>query len=308
MKSLINASLLLIFTILVTASPNGNHNPQPYNPFFNFFKFPIPYYHNAAESYVPVPVDDLFKDDALVSYLSQPNDLPALNVLTESPYLIKNSFTVVPMLLVSQENMNFLTNAKIMGTSDRKPLMIVKTDHNNILQCTPAVKIELENPIIVYSLKTSIVFPAEIEIVYEGYRIPIKVGAVMAPISQDTFVSTETPVSISVVYAVPTKPVHVDFFSNAGGSTNSISGGSNGDDDVHHSGNDGNGQDDDHKDEHKKGDHDNGDDNDNDNETVVVDSSPLPLPSPLNVTVFNFPEVEGTPIIHVDEDDDGLDS
>lgn len=288
----------LVVSILLGSAISTN-NPQLYNPFFNFFKFPIPYYHNAAESYVPVPVDNLFKDDSLVSYLSQPNDLPTLNVLTEVPYLIKNRFTVVPMLLVSRENMNFVSNAKIMGTSDRKPLMIVKTDHNNLLQCTPAVKVHLESPIIVYSLKTSIVFPSEIEIVYEGYRIPIKVGAVMAPIPQDTFVSTETPVSINTVYAVPTKPVHVDFFTNDGhavhgGNGNSISN----DDDVHHSGND-NGHD------IVSHDHDDSQEND-DPEAVVVESSPEPQPSPHNVTIINFPEAEAEPSLQVDEEDEEL--
>lgn len=275
--------------VSVTSTPS----PHLYNPFFNFFKFPIPYYHNAAESYVPVPVDNIFQDESLVSYLSQPNDLPNLNVLTEVPYLIKNTFTVVPMLLVSKENINFVSNAKIMGTSDRKPLMIVKTEQNSLLQCTPAVKVNLESPIIVYSLKTSIVFPSEIEIVYEGYRIPIKIGAVMAPIPQDTFVSTETPVSINVVYAVPTKPVHVDFFSNGVNIVNAIS---NTDDDVHHSGND--------------NDHDNNKDNsqehDEDSQGVIVDSATGPIPSPHNVTVIDFPENEGEPLLQVDEEDDEL--
>lgn len=192
----------------------GQCHQHLYNPFYNLFRFTIPYYYNSGESYVPVAPPNIFRDRILTSYLAQPNQLPTLNILAEVPYLIKNSFTVVPMLLVSRENMNFVSNTTIVGTSDKKPLMIVRTQSNNLLQCTPAVKILLEKPIVVFSLKTSIVFPSSIEVVHEGYKIPIDVGTILAPIPQDTFVSTETPVSLNVLYAVPTKPVIVEFFIN----------------------------------------------------------------------------------------------
>lgn len=54
----------------------------------------------------------------------------------------------------------------------------------------------------------------QVRITHRGYRIPIKVGAVIAPVRKDTFVSLETPVAIRVVYAIPTRPVSIDYINN----------------------------------------------------------------------------------------------
>lgn len=54
----------------------------------------------------------------------------------------------------------------------------------------------------------------QVLITHRGYRIPIPVGAVIAPVREDTFVSLETPVPIKVVYAVPTRPVTADYVNN----------------------------------------------------------------------------------------------
>lgn len=251
----------IVFFIAIIAFTSAHHGGL--SPFYNIFRFPIPFYHNNAESYVPVATPNLYKDQVLATYLSLPNNLPTLNILAEVPFSIKNSFTVVPLLIVSRENINFVTNTTIIGTSDKKPLMIVRTESNHLLQCTPAVKVLLERPFIVYSLKSSIVFPSEIEIVHEGYKIPVRIGTVLAPIPQDTYVSAETPVSVNVLYAVPTRPVNVDFFINNADAVSN-----------------------------------------EENESVVVETaSEAPVK---NVTVLNFPEVESSPELEVDEEDEEL--
>ncbi|RZB40302.1 hypothetical protein BDFB_003115 [Asbolus verrucosus] len=175
-------------------------------------------YASQIPTYSPlVPTySDIVQDSALTAYLSTPEILPTLNVLAEVPYAITNSFTVVPMLVMSKDNMNLVSNAHIMNVSKKRPVMTVKTEKNKLIQCTPAVKIVLERPITVYSLKTSILFPAEIEIVHEGFRIPIRVGAIIAPVKQSTFISVDTPIAVSVVYAVPTRPITVDYVNHNG--------------------------------------------------------------------------------------------
>ncbi|KRT79954.1 hypothetical protein AMK59_6854, partial [Oryctes borbonicus] len=125
-------------------------------------------------------------------------------------------FTVVPMIVVSKETMKMVQKGEIMTVSKKTPEMLLKSEHNNILRCTPAVKIILDTPIIVYSLKSNIVFPSQIEILHENYKIPITVGSVVAPVSQDIFVSADTPISLSVVYAIPSDPVKVDYVNTDG--------------------------------------------------------------------------------------------
>lgn len=215
-----------IFLLSITAlSVSGL--PQFYNPYYNPFRYnnypPLPLlpynfpnYANQIPHYsnfIPTFTNNLIEDRVTSAYISTPDLMPNLNVLAETPYHVSNRFTVVPMIVVAKENMNLLDNAHIMGVSTKKPIMMVKTEEN-VLPCTPAVKVVLDKPIIIYSLKTSILFPREIDVEHEGINIPIRVGAVIAPIQKDTFVSTETPVSINIVYAVPTKPIKFDYVNN----------------------------------------------------------------------------------------------
>ncbi|KAJ8936159.1 hypothetical protein NQ314_012474, partial [Rhamnusium bicolor] len=196
---------------------------NPYNPYEAYFGYSLPYYNpirNYAQQvptyshFIPTYSSDLIQDRVTTSYLAAPDLLPNLNILAEIPYSVSNKFTVVPMLLMSKQNMNMVSHAHIMGVSITKPIMTIKTDQDNLLQCTPAVKIVLEKPIVVYSLKTSVLFPTEIQIVYERYKIPIRIGAVIAPVKENTFVSVETPVVIKVVYAIPTRPIVLDYVNN----------------------------------------------------------------------------------------------
>lgn len=92
--------------------------------------------------------------------------------------------------------------------------MTVKTDQHQLIQCTPAVRIILDKPILLNSLESNTVFPTEVEILYESYRIPIEVGAVLAPIPQNVFVSPETPYPVGEVYAIPVKPLVIDYVNH----------------------------------------------------------------------------------------------
>ncbi|KAJ3656664.1 hypothetical protein Zmor_015720 [Zophobas morio] len=212
----------IISQILCIALSSVSSHPHLYNTYLKLLRAP---YYNSVSNYASqlphysplVPTfSDIAEDSALSAYLSTPDILPNLNVLAEVPYSITNKFTVVPMFVVSKNNMNTVSKGHIMGVSKKKPVVTIKTDRNQLLQCTPAVKIVLEKPITVYTLKTSVLFPSEIQIVHEGLRLPIRVGAVIAPVRYDTFISVDTPVAINVVYAVPTRPINFDYVNHDG--------------------------------------------------------------------------------------------
>lgn len=169
----------------------------------------MPLYSNSYVSALPQFSDP----DIFASYVVHSNAIPSINVLAEVPYSIENSFTVVPMLVIPEDSLNMVNNAHIVTVSKKKPTMIIKTD-KNVMQCTPAVKIVLETPIVVHTFKTPILFPSEMTILHDNIRIPIRVGAVIAPIPPEIQVSDDSPVSIQVVYAIPTKPIKVDYVNN----------------------------------------------------------------------------------------------
>lgn len=111
---------------------------------------------------MPTFSNELIEDRVAAAYLAAPDVLPTFNVLAELPYSIGNKFTVVPMLLMSKENMNMIPNGDIVNVSKNKPVMTIKDGTQKPVQCTPAVRIVLEKPIMVYSLKTSVLFPSEV--------------------------------------------------------------------------------------------------------------------------------------------------
>lgn len=239
--------------------------PYLYNPYFNVLKFNTPYYNafggygNAINSYHPVV--SRYPEIIPVPGYSKP---PTLNILAEEPAVISNKFTVVPLMVVAKENTNLIPNtAQIMGVSKRKPIITVKTTENSLMQCTPAVKIILDEPITVISLKSKILFPSEIVIRHQNYKIPIPIGTVIVPISQNTYVSAETPVYVKEVYAIPNVAIVVDYVNNI-------------------------------KDVVVKP----------ETDAVIVESEDV-LP-PKNVTIINFPDAIGEPVITIDEEDEEL--
>lgn len=205
-------------SIIITLSSGTPY----FNPFFKYVKYSYPTSHSSFINHVPVAYNTYIPSYAQpicetpqpTPYISDLISLPTINILAQAPHNIGKSFTVVPMLVVPEENLNILSNAQIVSVSKKKPTLTVRTNNENILHCTPGVRIALENPIVAYNLKTSIIFPSEMSISHDNIRIPIRVGAVIAPVSQETYVSEESPVTIHVVYAIPTKPMEVDYVNN----------------------------------------------------------------------------------------------
>lgn len=205
-------------SIIITLSSGTPY----FNPFFKYVKYSYPTTHSsfinhvpvAYNTYIPSYAQPIYETPQQTPYISDLISLPTINILAQAPHNIGKSFTVVPMLVVPEENLNILSNAQIVSVSKKKPTLTVRTNNENILHCTPGVRIVLENPIVAYNLKTSIIFPSEMSISHDNIRIPIRVGAVIAPVSQETYVSEESPVTIHVVYAIPTKPMEVDYVNN----------------------------------------------------------------------------------------------
>ena len=212
---------ILVYLCSFVCAPISS-KPHFYNPFYDAWERNIPHFPSFASyrdnsEYISPYLSNIFADGTLASYLALPDVLPPLNVLAEVPYAVRNQLTVVPMFVVSRENMKTINGGEIATVSPDKPEMMLKTDNGGVLSCTPVVKIILDVPIVVYSLKMNVMFPAEMEIVHQGFRIPVQVGAVIAPVAQGTFVSTETPVAVDVVYAIPAQPVRLDYVNNENG-------------------------------------------------------------------------------------------
>lgn len=211
-------TLISIITFISTS--NGHYLFNNFNPFYKLFRYntyPSTSYYTRTNYANHAPIySNRYQISSVPQYVEQHPQViasyvqhSAFNVLAEVPYSIEKSFTVVPMIIVPEDSLNMVNNAHIVTMSQKKPTMVVKTD-KNVMQCTPAVKIILEQPIVVYNLKTPILFPSEMTIQHDSIKIPIRVGAVIAPIGPEIIVSEESPVTIQIVYAIPTKPVKVD--------------------------------------------------------------------------------------------------
>lgn len=163
----------------------------------------MPYYGSYVNyHYLPPPETNPYDDGTTKNTISP---LPTLNVLSEIPTKVSTEFSVVPLVIVSAENLRLLNKVQIIELSKSNPTMRVKVD-DKTTECTPVANITLDKPLIVYSLRTNIMFPSKVEISDANSIIPIKVGAVMAPVSGKLFVSPDTPIYVQTVFALPTDP------------------------------------------------------------------------------------------------------
>lgn len=242
---------------------------NPYDQGYGIFNYAnqIPY-----NTYIPS-----FPEPDLAFYLSQNQPF---NLLAEAPQVIGTTFSILPMFAVPKENVNMVSSANILGVSQKKPMLTIRTETNSLLQCIPGVRIELEQPMWIYSLKkTSIVFPSEVLIYHGGYRIPLKVGAVLAPVTQESFFFDRVPVEVRVVYAVPlpSKPINVETVTTTQQVQNTIV------ETV-------------------------------DNQAIVVESNEFDeqggtsgfVENPKNVTIVEFPNKVASPTLPVSEEDEEL--
>ncbi|XP_030747893.1 uncharacterized protein LOC115876306 isoform X1 [Sitophilus oryzae] len=307
------------------------------------FAYPYSYGLNYApqltsySSYLPTYTNEYIQDYASGGHSAVE---PTLNLLTELPYAMSDEFSVIPMFVVSKNTMKTVPQGEIISVSKNEPALTVKVNQSATIKCTPAVRVTLDKPIVVGSLKSNILFPSEIQILHGEQRIPIRIGAVIAPMSPNFYVSQETPVAINVVYAVPTKPLKITIIIKQDDDTsettnkNDNSGGNDVENNAHVALNLPNS---DKEQEFNSsippaaeevlqnqsstaekplngfGALSNVPDYINNNdaivvpdgETLVVEREPEVLP-PKNITIIEFPEKEAAPHIEVDEEDDEL--
>nr|XP_022908457.1 uncharacterized protein LOC111419819 [Onthophagus taurus] len=243
-------------------------SPSFYNPYYRTYPYVQSSYQYNIPEVIPqaIPPPQTFYEN--VPILPPPSLLPPLNILAESPSSISTSFTVVPMVLVAKENMNMISEGKIMKISKEKPEMTLKINKtSNLLQATPAVKISLDQPILVYSVRSEILFPSNIEIVHQGYKLPIRIGSIIAPVDYHAFINNynQGPIQLNEVFAVPAEPVKIDYVNNDKGVIIKPE----------------------------------------DDAVIIENNSNLLTPSK-NVTVLIFPTKEDEPLLIPDEEDDEL--
>jgi len=202
-------SILIIFSIISISS--AKPHALLYSSYYDYVFPSTPIYqNNYAEHYAEfAPVTQYQYQD---NYIQTPV-MSSFNILAETTFDIKSDFSVIPLTVVAQEHINVVQNGEIMGVSDKKPMVTVKSQ-DKMVQCTPAVKITLQQPLQVYSLQSSIVFPSEVIIRHADLAIPVTIGTVIAPIPQSNFVSLKSPAEVYVLYAIPTSPFHVRYISN----------------------------------------------------------------------------------------------
>ncbi|KAK9870636.1 hypothetical protein WA026_008198 [Henosepilachna vigintioctopunctata] len=261
-----------MFLFYVNTLPHYNEfSRNPYTHGYGLFRYtnPVPY-----NTFLPS-----FPEPDLNFYLSQQQPL---NLIAETPQVIGSTFSVIPMFAVPKDNVNMVSKANILGVSQNQPMVTIKTEKNSLLQCVPGVRIELEQPMWIYALKrTSIVFPSEVLIYHGGYRIPLRVGAVIAPVALDSFFYDHVPVEVKVVYAVPiaSRPVTVESTTTPQEVQNTLF------------------------------------EANIDNQAVVVESNQYEEPqdvstgafvSPSNITVVEFPNNEASPSLQPAEEDEEL--
>lgn len=128
----------------------------------------------------------------------------AITVLADDPYAVGSALTAVPLVLVPSNQLHVLHDARISAVSPTRPVVTLQAPER---EATPAVRVVLARPMVVSSPETTIPFPATFTIVHQGLRMPIPVGAVLAPIHGGALVSPQRPYAIRVVYAVPTGPL-----------------------------------------------------------------------------------------------------
>lgn len=91
-----------------------------------------------------------------------------------------------------------ISDGYISSVPKAQPVGVDEAKINNSIESTPVVKLVLERPIIVSNLKTDVLFPSEVQIIHQGVKVPLKIGAVIAPVLPDTIVSPASPISIQV--------------------------------------------------------------------------------------------------------------
>lgn len=133
--------------------------------------------------------------------------MPPLAVLADRPYSVAASTVPVPLLVVSQAEITMIQDPRISAISPTEPLVTCKSPQYT-MDATPAVRMELEEPLYVDGQRMMVPFPAFVTVVYQGLRMPIPVGAVIAPVPESRL---QDPHLVTVVFAIPTAPLPISY-------------------------------------------------------------------------------------------------
>ncbi|KAL1497187.1 hypothetical protein ABEB36_008186 [Hypothenemus hampei] len=165
---------------------------------------PLSYFYPYLDHYYGSRIQPFYIPPYAVPYRT-----PTMNFFTEIPYAVSKEFSIMPMFIMSKDTLNMVSQGQITTINPDNTVQTIKLKANNSIECTPAIRMVLENPIIAGSLKSDVLFPSEVQILHQGVRVPIRIGAVIAPILPQTYVSEESPISIKVVYAIPKQPIKI---------------------------------------------------------------------------------------------------
>ncbi|XP_066991014.2 serine/threonine-protein kinase WNK2 [Anabrus simplex] len=165
----------------------------------------------AGAGYIyPRPVGTLLR--YANSYTRPSYTADTLTVLAEQPYAVDNSLAAVPLVVIPQDHLRIVQHARISSISPTKPTVTVEAPSLPTEQeAMPAVRVVLQKPMYVNSMQSTIPFPAGFTVLHEGLRMPIPVGAVLAPVPSGSFITAARPIAIHVVYAIPSGPLHVQY-------------------------------------------------------------------------------------------------
>ncbi|KAL1139095.1 hypothetical protein AAG570_009156 [Ranatra chinensis] len=126
-------------------------------------------------------------------------------VLADSPLYVADTLAKVPLLLVPQADVTILRDAHITAFSPTRPVVTCQVSKYS-MDATPAVRVELERPVVVNGAEAMVGFPAEVSVALGGLRVSVPVGALIAPVHQ--LAGTHV---LRVLYAVPTSPLFLQY-------------------------------------------------------------------------------------------------
>ncbi|BES93214.1 Hypothetical protein NTJ_06023 [Nesidiocoris tenuis] len=136
-----------------------------------------------------------------------------LALVGDRPLSVANTISEVPMLLVPRNELALYSRVHISSVSDTQPLVTCQLNRHT-LDAVPAVRVVLRQPMIIDSPESYLPFPSQINVVHEGLRMSVPVGALIVPIPSHDF---QGPTLVRVMYAVPAGPLQLQYpvYSNS---------------------------------------------------------------------------------------------
>ncbi|XP_049767041.1 uncharacterized protein LOC126100475 isoform X2 [Schistocerca cancellata] len=137
---------------------------------------------------------------------------PLLTVLAEPPAAVDDTLVAVPLLAVPGDRIRVLYDSaalakQVEGASARKG-----EQQQQQQQMVPAVRVVLRRPLMVPAASScSVPFPAAFTVRHGGRRVPLRVGALIAPVPAAAAAAPAASAAlhfpVRVLYAVPVQPL-----------------------------------------------------------------------------------------------------